>query len=129
MSKPIVHALSSARRHGGEAEDYLPIHDFLDSSKSVLGDSRHRALTHNTWFLFVLERVFGHTITNSKGREVSVRLIGEEHILEDFGGRFIPTAQDYLKEIELQDWMVSGKTTPPSFRRVAKKETKRGDKD
>lgn len=113
MAKPYVHALSSARRWGGAPEDYLPIHDFLDSSKGVVADNRHRALTHTAWFLsVVLERVFGHTLTNADGRTVSVRDVGEQHVLEDFGG-FIPTAQDYLQAVPHAPWM-DGRGQPPS---------------
>jgi hypothetical protein len=122
MSKPWIHAESSARKYGGKPEDYLEIHNFLDNSKGTIADSRHRALTHNSWFLSnVLERVFGVIVTNSDGRTVSVRDIGEQHILEDFGGRFIPSAQDYLQQIELQEWMVMGKGAPPSFAKIANK--------
>ena len=118
MSKPYIHAKNSARRFGGEPEDYFEIHDFMDSSKGAIADNRHRALTHNSWFLSnVLERVFGPTIINSAGREVSVRTIGEQHILEDFGMRFIPSAQDFLEGIPFKDWMNNGRggSVPPSF--------------
>lgn len=125
MSKPMVHAESSVRKWGGKSEDYMPIHNLMDSSKGTICDSRHRALTHNTWFIGPdgpLERIFGYEITNSDGRKVSVRDIGEQHVLEDFGNRFIPSAQDYLQEIEMKDWMVSGKGTPPSFAKVVKQD-------
>jgi hypothetical protein len=120
LSKPAIHAESSARRFGGEPDDYIEIHNFMDSSKGALPDNRHRALTHNSWFLSnVLERVFGVTITNSADRRVSVRDIGEQHILEDFGGKFIPTAQDYLAEMEFKPWMQNGKEgTPPSHQKL-----------
>lgn len=123
MSKPYIHALSSARRYGGKPEDYLDIHNFMDSSKGAIADNRHRALTHNSWFLsVVLERVFGVTIENSDGKRVSVRDIGEQHILEDYGGRFIPSAQDFLQEIEFKEWMQNGAgSPPPSFKRLADK--------
>jgi len=114
MSKPYIHAISSARKYGGIPEDYLEIHNLMDSSKATIADSRHRVLTHTAWFVgFILERVFGTTLTNSDGRTVSVRDIGEQHILEDFGGRFIPTAQDYLQEMEFMEWMLAGKGKPP----------------
>lgn len=123
MAKPYIHAESSARKYGGKPEDYLEIHNLMDKSKGSIADSRHRALTHNSWFLSeILERIFGVVITNSDGRKVSVRDIGEQHILEDFGGRFIPSAQDYLQEIELQEWMIQGKGQPPSFAKIYKKE-------
>jgi hypothetical protein len=99
---------------------------YFDSSKGTIADSRHRALTHNAWFLStILERVFGHNITNSDGRLVSVRDIGEQHILEDFGGRYIPSAQDYLQEIEIKEWMVKGLGAPPSFAKLVPKEKNR----
>ena len=119
--KPFIHAKSSVKKWGGKPDDYMPIHNLMDSSKGTIADSRHRCLTHNTWFIGPdgpLERIFGYTLINSDGREISIRDIGEQHILEDFGGQFIPSAQDYLQEIEMKDWMVSGKGTPPSFAKV-----------
>lgn len=123
MAKPYIHAQSSARRWGGKLEDYLPIHDLLDASKGTIADSRHRALTHNAWFLSViLERIFGHNITNSDGREVSVRDIGEQHVLEDYGNRFIPSAADFLQEIDLQEWMIKGGgKAPASYQKIDRK--------
>jgi len=123
MSKPYIHALSSAKKFGGQPEDYLEIHNLLDSSKSTIADSRHRALTHNAWFLStILERIFGVVITNSAGKQVSVRDIGEQHVLEDYKGRYIPSAQDYLQEIELKEWMIKGDGAPPSFAKLAKRD-------
>lgn len=114
MSKPIYHAESSVRKHGGKMEDYLPIHDFMDTSKGAMPDNRHRALTHNSWFISnVIEKVFGFYITLENGKKVSTRQIAEEHVLEDFGGQFIPTAQDYLQEIEIKPWMNSGMSGKP----------------
>lgn len=130
MAKPWVHAKNSARKFGGVAEDYIEIHNLMDSTKGCLADNRHRALTHNSWFISAdgpLERIFGVVITNSDGKEVSVRDIGEQHILEDFGMRFIPTPQDYLEGIPLKSWMNNGKNSvPPSFQTIEdnKKTTK-----
>lgn len=119
--KPWLHAISSAKQFGGKPEDYLPIHDCLDSSKGVIADNRHRALTHNAWFLSVmLEQIFGTNITNSDGKLVSVRSIGEQHVGEDFGG-FIPAATDFLQEMEIMPWMVNGKGVPPSCARLYRK--------
>jgi hypothetical protein len=120
--KPWIHAESSAKRWGGKPEDYIEIHNLMDSSKAAIADNRHRALTHNSWFIgTILEKVFGVTLTNSNGRKVSVRQIGEDHVLEDFRGRYIPTAQDYLQEIEFKDWMNNGRSgCPESFVKIAK---------
>lgn len=114
MSKPYLHACSSARKFGGQPADYMDIHNLMDSSKAAMADNRHRALTHNTWFVnVILERIFGSTLINSDGGAVSVRDVAEQHILEDYGGRFIPTAQDFLQDIPYQNWM-GGKGLPPS---------------
>lgn len=116
MSKPTVHAKSSARKYGGKWEDYIAIHDLMDSSKGAFADNRHRFLTHNAWFIQpngVLETVFGKILVNSDGREVDVRTIGEQHIMEDFG--FIPTVQDWGESVPIQGWM-NGRGLPPSLR-------------
>ncbi len=115
MAKPWMHAEISVRRFGGKVEDYLAIHEFMDSSKLAIPDSRHRALTHHNFFIEqVLKRVFGASIRNSSGKTVSVQDIGEQHCLDDFGHRFIPTAQDYLQEMETKPWMNNGVGLPSS---------------
>lgn len=129
MSKPWIHAKNSAKKFGGEPSDYMGIHNLMDSSKGAIGDNRHRALTHNSWFISAdgpLEKIFGPVIINSDGREVSVRDIGEQHILEDFGMKFIPTAQDYLQEMEIKNWMNNGKEgVPSSFKKIEKTKVKK----
>ena len=80
---PIHHAESSAARYGGVAEDYLAIHQWFDESKAFLPDVRHRALRHHAEGIFLCERLFGPTVTNSQGRLIPTRWIGEQHVLED----------------------------------------------
>ena len=123
MAKPWIHAVSSAKKYGGKPEDYIEIHNLMDSSKGSIADSRHRTLTHNAWFVgTILEKIFGVTLENSDGMKVSVRDIGEQHVLEDYRMRFIPTAQDYLQEMEVKEWMVAGRgEPPPSAKRLLKK--------
>lgn len=97
------HAVISAKKHGGVPEDYQPLHDFIDSSKATMADARHRAILHSTFGIFVTEKVFGHTITNSEGKEIPTRLLAEEHIHDDLG--FIPTPEHYLGEMPCKMWM------------------------
>jgi len=67
---------------------------------------------HNAFGIFVCEQVFGDIIrmpndtfrrmpyiTLSSGKQVSVRDIAEQHVLDDLGT--IPTLQDCMKGIEL----------------------------
>jgi len=104
MAHPLHHAMSSVKRWGGEVEDYMPIHNFLDSSKAHMGDIRHRALLHNTWGVFLCEKLFGVSICNSNGRDIPVRTIAEKHVVEDCG--FIPSVSDWLKHLQIPEaWM------------------------
>ena len=123
MANAYIHSKSSARRYGGDPEDYLSIHIKMDCSKAYISSNLHRALTHHSfWIHEVMIPIFGYTITNSDGRVVSVKDICEEHILEDFGMKFIPTAQDYLENMEFQDWMQNGvRGVPSSFRKLESK--------
>ncbi len=127
MSKPWIHSESSARKWGGKPEDYLEIHNWFDETKSMIADNRHRALRHHAEGIFMCERIFGVTITNSDGKKVSVRDVGEQHVLEDFKNKFIPTVQDYLCEMEMKDWMNNGHGTPPSYAKIKEKIQKRKD--
>jgi hypothetical protein len=103
MAHPWHHALSSARRWGGRPEDYLAIHTFFDDTKRCLGDLRHRALRHHAEGVFLAERVFGVTLTNSAGRVVPVRWVGEQHVKEDLN--WVPTVKDWLMHLRLEPWM------------------------
>lgn len=101
--KPLLHAKSSVRKHGGVVEDYLPIHDLLDSSKAHHADMRHRALMHNSFGPYIAERVFGVYFKNADGKDISVRDIAEEHILEDMGD--IPPVTRYLSHMPMYHWL------------------------
>lgn len=101
--KPIIHAKSSARKYGGNPDDYVDIHQFMDSSKAALADVRHRALLHSAFGCFVVEKVFGLTRINSDGKEYSVRDVAEDHCIEDLG--FIPSVEQWLGNMTIQAWM------------------------
>ena len=104
MAHPYHHALSSARKWGGTADDYLPLHAWFDEpSKLIIADFRHRALRHHAEGVFGLERAFGTMVTVSTGRVVPVRLIGEQHCIEDLG--FIPSFADWVRCIRPEPWM------------------------
>lgn len=103
MAHPYQHALSSIQQWGGTVDDYLPLHQFLDESKMLTADFRHRALRHHSEGLFLLERFFGPTLTLSTGRIIPVRPIGERHVIEDLG--FIPSFADWVRCIRPEPWM------------------------
>lgn len=101
--KPLLHAKLSVKAHGGTVEDYLPIHNFIDSSKATHPDVRHRAILHSAFGCYIVEQVFGVYITLGCGKLVSTRDIAEEHIIQDLG--FIPTVEHYLNNMTIQPWM------------------------
>jgi hypothetical protein len=111
MAHPYHHALSSVKKWGGTAEDFLPLHNWFDvESKMITADFRHRALRHHAEGIVMLERLYGTTITISTGRIVPVRLIGEQHVAEDLG--FIPSFVDWVRCIRPEPWM--GRAAPIS---------------
>jgi len=59
MAMADVHAQSSAKKYGGDAGDYLELHEFMDSSKAFLGDNRHRAIFHSTAGIYYMQQIFG----------------------------------------------------------------------
>lgn len=97
----VVHSQISVKRRGGKIEDYLPIHDFMDCTKELCSDNRHRIL-HTLWGIKrVIVPIFGHSITNSDGRKVNVKdLCEQDHILPDYQNRFIPTLSDFVVAID-----------------------------
>ena len=103
MAHPIIHAKSSAKKFGGIWEDYIHLHNWLDETKAWVGHSNHRMFRHHSEGIFWCEHEFGTYITNSEGRMVPVRAIGEQHCMEDLG--WIPTIKNYLDNMEVQGWM------------------------
>jgi len=97
---PYAHSILSVRRRGGKIEDYYPIHDFMDSTKELCSDNRHRIL-HTLWGIRrVIVPIFGATLINSDGRTVSVKdLCEQDHVLPDYANRFIPTLEDFAQAL------------------------------
>lgn len=113
--KPWVHAQISSKRFGGEPDDYIEIHNFFDESKAHVADMRHRIFLHNSFGIWLAERQFGTMrftngkwcrlpfILNSDGREVQVRDVGEQHVIDDLG--HIPSLEQCIASMPLEEWM------------------------
>lgn len=101
---PFAHAESSAKKWGGDPDDYIEVHNWLDETKQFTGDWTHRALRHHAAGIqWAIER-FGHYLNNVNGKPVPMKMIAERHIQEDCG--FIPTVADWLQAIEPKPWML-----------------------
>jgi hypothetical protein len=117
--KPLIHAKKSAHKFGGEVADYIEIHNWFDQTKAHIADSRHRLVLHNSFGIFLCEQVFGEIvqtnsgefkrmpyITNSVGKQVCVRDIAEQHVLDDLGE--IPTLGECLQHTPVSAEHVGG---------------------
>ena len=104
MAHPYHHAVSSAKRFGGVADDYLALHRWFDATKAHLADARHRVLRHHSFGIFIAEQIFGVTVTNSSGNQIPTRAVAEQHVQEDFS--FIPTVQRCLQKLEPNSWLL-----------------------
>ena len=98
------HAQSAAKKYGGVPEDYIAVEEFIDSSKKIIGDVRHRSMYHHTAGVWLCQEIFGRTIEVGERKIlVPVRLIAERHILEDLG--WLPSPADYIKGMPIAPWM------------------------
>ncbi len=128
MAVAYIHAQTSAKIWGGVEEDYMAIHKYMDISKGQISDNRHRALTHHMfWVIYAMVPIFGEYIINSDNKRVSVKDICEKHILEDFRHKYIPSAADYLEELEMKNWMNNGLGQGPSSAKKLYREKKPGE--
>lgn len=109
---PYKHAQSSAAKWGGDAMDYVELHDWFDETKQYTGDWTHRALRHHSAGVQWAIEKFGHAIKNSKGQMIPTKILAEQHLMEDCG--FIPTPKDYFSPLTKhpEKWMLQvGKVT------------------
>lgn len=98
------HAQSASKKWGGEPEEYILIEEFIDSSKKIIGDVRHRSMYHHTVGVWLCQELFGRTIAVGERKiQVPVRLIAERHILEDLG--WLPSPKDYIDGMVIKPWM------------------------
>lgn len=117
--KPLLHAKISVKKFGGIPADYIDIHNWFDQTKAHIADARHRLVLHNAFGIFLCEQVFGDVvvlptgatkkmpyITLSTGKQVSVRDIAEQHVLDDLG--HIPSLSDCMAGAEMPE-KIAGK--------------------
>lgn len=119
--KPLVHAKISVKKFGGNVEDYIDIHNWFDSTKQHIAGAEHRLVLHNSFGIFLCEQVFGEVIqtqhgfkkmpyiTNSAGKQISVRDIAEQHVLDDLG--HIPSLEKCFENVAMPSWAVGGKVS------------------
>jgi len=97
---PYKHAELSVKRRGGNISDYYPIHSFMDTTKELCSDNRHRIL-HNHWGIRrVIIPIFGPKI-QLENKTINIKdMLEEDHLLPDFRNKFIPTLADFVEAID-----------------------------
>jgi hypothetical protein len=89
MAHPYHHSLSSSKAHGVSWETHYPLHAFLDSSKELMADPRHRGLHHHQSGIELASKLFEASIPHA-------REIATQHVLEDLG--FVPELEEWLPQ-------------------------------
>ncbi|MCK5697843.1 MAG: hypothetical protein KAI02_06755 [Gammaproteobacteria bacterium] len=100
----VKHCQISVKRWGGINSDYLEIHQFIDHTKSICADARHRIL-HTQWAVnHIVVPIFGDTLINSDGKSVDIKDMCErDHLLMDYQNKFIPTLSDFVEALSDND--------------------------
>ena len=74
----------------------------------LYGHSLHRMFRHHSEGIFEMEQRFGPMFTNSDGKVVYTRYVGEQHIKEDCYN-YIPTAREWIIALDAKEkpmWMI-----------------------
>lgn len=91
------HAENSALLFGGNYTDYLPVHEIIDSNKTVTPSIFGRFFMHHIDVgLPILEKIFGKTIGD---RSIPVKNLLAQHLIEDYG-RVITYKDDWWPAIK-----------------------------
>ncbi|EHQ25040.1 hypothetical protein Mucpa_0859 [Mucilaginibacter paludis DSM 18603] len=93
------HSLLSKKKFQGDANDYLQLHKFMDTSKLFYFNIKHRVLLHNTYGIDLCIQKFGETLINAENKKVLIRDIAAEHCKEDLMG-VVPTLNNWFKYID-----------------------------
>lgn len=110
--KPLQHAQISQKKHGGRWEDYIAVHNFLDSSKASCAHFKHRFFLHHAEGIELGVKIFGQNLVNSQGKAVVTRQLLTEHLIEDVGS--LVTVEDWARDL-------LPKTNDPFYQFLVKK--------
>ena len=99
-----LHRLPSEKDENFHLGGEIASVQIIDATKAHIPTPAHRAIRHHSLGISDAEALFGVTITNSAGRVIPTRWIGEQHLREDCG--CIPTVADWLKDLPIASWMV-----------------------
>lgn len=100
--KPLQHARITAHRYGGEWQDWIAIHDWIDRSKMIFPSMQHRMFLHSDFGEWLTIKIHGDSIKASDGTVVSTGDVFRDHQVEDLGR--IVSLSEWLREIDAEYW-------------------------
>jgi hypothetical protein len=100
--KPLQHARITTYRYGGEWQDWIAIHDWIDRSKAIFPSMQHRMFLHSDFGEWLAIRIHGDAIMSKSGTVVSTRDLFRDHQVEDLGR--VVTLAEWLSEIDSDCW-------------------------
>ncbi len=77
--KPLQHARITARRYGGEWQDWIAIHDWIDRSKAIFPSMQHRMFLHSDFGEWLAVKIHGEAIRSKSGTVVTTRDLFRDH--------------------------------------------------
>lgn len=110
--------MRSITKYGGQPQDFASIHAWFDEPSSWIDNYAFHAVRHHAQGIFVLEKKLGPILTLSNQRQIPVRVVAEQHLLNDFG--FIPSAKDWSDLLQPATWM--GRSNPDFIRFLKEKD-------
>ena len=96
--KPLQHARITAHRYGGEWQDWIAIHDWIDRSKAIFPSMQHRMFLHSDFGEWLTVRIHGEAIGSKSGAVISTRDLFRDHQVEDLGR--VVTLAEWLRDID-----------------------------
>jgi hypothetical protein len=83
--KPLQHARITAHRYGGEWQDWIAIHDWIDRSKAIFPSRQHRMFLHSDFGEWLTVKIHGEPIRAKDGTVISTCDLFYDHQVEDLG--------------------------------------------
>jgi hypothetical protein len=101
--KPLQHARITAHRYGGEWQDWIAVHNWVDRSKMVFPSVQHRIFLHSDFGEWLAEQVWGTSVQASDGTVVATRDLFRDHQTEDLGR--VVSLIEWLNEVDRPYWL------------------------
>jgi hypothetical protein len=122
MMKPLQHAHITAHRYGGQWQDWIAFHDWIDRSKAIFPSMQHRMFLHSDFGRWLALMVFGEFIESGDGLQVPTDDLFCDHQIEDLGR--VVTLSEWLRETDAVYW--ERRLQPPRYLEQIREEPAEG---